>query len=191
MTAVERFDFLVYFRLGTFHMNMNKVIQDLGSGMKYDVNVDDILSYGYFRTKLGLHHISNDPGTIKKDGNFESHSQFCEDIGIELILAAFRSFLTKSDYNLEKSQGAAADLIMKFLKDSKIKYFYDPDNNRYDAFDDMEASCLDIIGRTIISLVQNAVEHEGDFLNRKEDHQDSKYAPRLLFNRIWFLQASE
>ena len=29
------------------------------------------------------------------------------------------------------------------------------------------------------------------FLNRKEDLQDSKYAPRLLFNRIWYLQASE
>jgi hypothetical protein len=68
----------------------------------------------------------------------------------------------------------------------------------------MMSSCKDNAGRTVISLVLNSVEHEGDgfglrairtvmipyFLNRKEDIQDSKYAPRLLFNRIWFLQAS-
>ena len=61
--------------------------------MPNEVNVDDILSYGYFKTILGLHHISNNPDVIKKDGNFEHHSQFCEDIGIELIVEAFRTYL--------------------------------------------------------------------------------------------------
>ena len=69
----------------------------------------------------------------------------------------------------------------------------------------MMSSCKDTAGRTVVSLVLDSVEHEGDglglravrtvmipyFLNRKENIQDSKYASRLLFNRIWFLQASK
>ena len=56
-----------------------------------------------------------------------------------------------------------------------------------------------------MSLVLSSVEHESDglglravrlamipyFLNRKQDHQDSKYAARLLVNRIWYMQASQ
>ena len=47
VTARERYDFLTYFRLGTFHMAMNKIIQDIGAGMTNEVNVDDLLSLGY------------------------------------------------------------------------------------------------------------------------------------------------
>ena len=69
VSAVERFDFLTYFRLGTFHMGMNKIIQDVVAGMKSDVNVEDTLSLGYFKTTRGLHHITNIPDAIK--GRFQ------------------------------------------------------------------------------------------------------------------------
>ena len=68
----------------------------------------------------------------------------------------------------------------------------------------MMTAAKDNASRTVISLVLHSVEHEGDglglralrtvmipyMLNRKEI-QDSKYAPRLLFNKIWFIQASK
>ena len=206
VTAVERFDFLKIFRLGTFHLGMNKIIQDIVAGMKSEVNVEDTLSLGYFKTTLGVHHITNNPDAIKRDGNFECHSQFCEDIGTELLIEAFKTFLVKFEDHIDKTENGAVELIHKFLETMDIKFYYDPDNyEELNVHDDMMSSCKDNAGRTVISLVQNSVEHEGDglglralrtvmipyFLNRKEDLQDSKYAPRLLFNRIGFLQASQ
>ena len=206
VTAVERFDFLKIFRLGTFHLGMNKVIQDVVAGMKSEVNVEDTLSLGYFKTTLGLHHITNNPDIIKKDGNFEHHSQFCEDIGSELLIEAFKTFVDKAEAPIEKTQDAAVKFILDFLNTMDIKYYYDPENcEEKKVNDDMMSSCKDNASRSLISLVLKSVEHEGDglglralrtvmipyFLNRKIEIQDSKYAPRLLFNRIWFLQASE
>ena len=205
VTAVERFDFLVYFRLGTFHMGMNKIIQDMGAGMKSEVNVEDTLSLGYFKTTLGLNHITNNPDAIKRDGNFEYHSQFCDDVGTELLIEAFKTFIDKYNDDIDKTEDGAVQLILELLKTSDLKYYYDPDNyEELDVHDDMLSSCKDNAARTIISLVLDSVEHEADgmglralrtvmipyFLNRKENLQDSKYAPRLLFNRIWYLQAS-
>ena len=175
--------------------------------MPNEVNVDDILSYGYFKTILGLHHISNNPDVIKKDGNFEHHSQFCEDIGIELLVEAFRSYMKgRESQVMEVSEVSAIKLIEDFLDKMHIKYYYDPQNHdNKNVHDDMMASCRDLAGRTLISLVLNAVEREGDglglravrtvmilyCLNRKQDVQDSKYAARLLNNRIWYLQSSD
>ena len=206
VSAVERFDFLVYFRLGTFHMGMNKVIQDIQAGIKCEVNVEDTLSLGYFKTTLGLHHITNKADAIKKDGNFEYHAQFIEDIGTELLVEAFKHFVEKNDVHINETEDGAVKLLLEFLKNLDIKYYYDPDNyEEVSPYDDMMSSCKDNAGRALISLIQNSVEHEGDglglralrtvmityFFNRKENVQDSKYAPRLLFNRIWYLQASQ
>ena len=206
VTAVERFDFLKIFRLGTFHLGMNKVIQDIVAGMKSEVNVEDSLSLGYFKTVLGLHHISNQPDVIKRSGNFEHHSQFCEDIGTEILIEAFKTYLDEMEDSVEHTEDGAVKLILDFLKNMDIKYFFDPDNNEeLGVHDDMMSSCKDTAGRTVVSLVLDSVEHEGDglglravrtvmipyFLNRKENIQDSKYASRLLFNRIWFLQSSK
>ena len=205
VTAVERFDFLRIFRLGTFHLRMNKTIQDIVAGIKSEVNVDDTLSLGFFKTLLGLTHISNQPDHIKKDGNYEAHAQFSDDIGSELLIQAFNTFVKKSGFTIVKTENGAVDLILNFLESADIKYFFDPlKNEECNVFDDMLSSCRDNAGRTVISLVLKAVEHEGDglglraarsvmipyFLNRKEDIQDSKYAPRLLSNRIAFLQSS-
>ena len=206
ISAVERFDFLVYFRLGTFHMGMNKVIQDIQAGIKSEVNIEDSLSLGYFKTTLGLHHITNKADAIKKDGNFEYHAQFIEDIGTELLVEAFKHYVENYDVSIVESNDGAVKLLLGFLKNLDIKYYYDPDNyEEANPYDDMMSSCKDNAGRALISLIQTSVEHEGDglglralrtvmmtyFLNRKENLQDSKYAPRLLFNRIWYLQASQ
>ena len=205
VTAVERFDFLRVFRLGTFHLRLNKTIQDVVAGIKSEVNVDDTLSLGFFKTILGLNHISNQPDFIKKDGNYEAHAQFCDDVGVELLIQAFKTFVKKPECRIVKTEKGAVDLILNFLKTEDIKYFYDPLNHdESEVFDDMLSSVKDNAGRTLVSLVLKAVEHEGDglglraartvmipyFLNRKADTQDSKYAPRLLFNRIAFLQSS-
>ena len=206
VTAVERFDFLKVFRLGTFHLGMNKVIQDIQAGMKSEVNVEDTLSLGYFKTILGLHHITNNPDVIKKDGNYEPHAQFCDDIGRELLIEAFKTFIDQEDkMPVEKTEDTAVKIILEFLETMDIKYFYDHENyEEKKVHDDMMTAAKDNASRTLISLVLHSVEHEGDglglralrtvmipyMLNRKEI-QDSKYAPRLLFNRIWFIQASK
>jgi hypothetical protein len=183
-----------------------KIIQDITAGIKSEVNVEDTLSLGNFKTTLGFHHITNNPDAIKRDGNFEYHSQFCEDVGSELLIEAFKTFVAKYDEDIDKTEDGGVKLILEYLKRSDIKYYYDPENyNEIGVHDDMMSSCKDNAARTVMSLVLDSVEHEGDglglravrtvlipyFLNRKEDHQDSKYAPRLLFNRICYLQASE
>ena len=184
---------------------MNKVIQDLVAGMKSDVNVDDILSYAYLKTTLGLNHISNQPDFIKRDGNYEAHSQFCDDIGSEFLIQAFKTFVSEQSCPSVKTEKSAVEFILKFLETADIKFFYDANNyEESDVYDDMMSSVKDIAGRTVMSLVLKAVEQEGDglglraartamipyFLNRKFDIQDSKYAARLLSNRIAFLQSS-
>ena len=207
VSAIDRFEFLKIFRLGTFHLWMNKIIQDVTAGMKSEVNVEDILSLGYFKTILGLNHITNKPEVIKRDGNFEHHAQFCDEVGKELLIEGFKTFVDqRGDVASEKTEDAAVHLVLEFLDVMDIKYFYDPDNNEEkDIHDDIMSSCKDNAGRTVISLALHSVEHEGDglglralrtvlipyMLNRKAEVQDSKYAPRLLINKIMFLQASE
>ena len=173
--------------------------------MKSEVNIDDTLSLGFFKTVLGLSHISNQPDIIKKDGNYEAHAQFCEDVGMELLIQAFKTFVAKHGSPEVLTEKAAIEFILDFLTTSEIRFLYDAENHEEnEVFDDMLSSCKDNAGRTVMSLVLKAVEHEGDglglraartamipyFLNRKEDVQDSKYAARLLSNRIAFLQSS-
>ena len=206
VTAVERFDFLRVFRLGTFHLRMNKTIQDLAAGMKSVINVDDILSLGFFRTILGLNNISNEADFIKKDGNYEAHAQFCDEVGTELLIEAFNTYAGKKNFSgVSKTEQFGVQLILNFLDKSGIQFYFDPKKTEDPVeFDDMLAACRDNAGRTVLSLVLKAVEKEADglglralrtvmipyFLNRKENVQDSKYAARLLSNRIAFLQSS-
>ena len=173
--------------------------------MKSEVNIEDTLSLGFFKTLLGLSHISNQPDIIKKDGNYEAHAQFCDDVGTELLIQAFKTFVAKHGSPEVQTEEVAEEFILDFLTTTDIKFFYDSENHEEkEVFDDMLSSCKDNAGRTVVSLVLKAVEHEGDglglraartamipyFLNRKVDVQDSKYAARLLCNRIAFLQSS-
>ena len=167
--------------------------------------MEDTLSLGFFKTTLGFHHITNNPDAIKRAGNYEYHAQFCEDIGKELLIEAFKTFVDENEDPITKTLEGAVSLLVKFLKISDIKYHYDPDSvEEIKVHDDMMSSCKDNATRSLLSLVLSSVEHEADglglrairlvlipyFLNKKSQIQDSKYAARLLFNRIWYLQAS-
>ena len=114
VSAVERFDFLRIFRLGTFHLRMNKTIQDICGCMRSEVNVDDVPSCGFFKTILGLHYISNDPEYIKKDGNYEAHAQFINDIGSELLIKAFKSYVELKGHPLDKNESTAMNYLLSF-----------------------------------------------------------------------------
>ena len=49
-----------------------------------------------------------------------------------------------------------------------IKYFYDESNyDEKDYFDDCLSACRDNCGRTVISLVADAMEHAGDGLGMR------------------------
>ena len=205
VSAVERFEFMPVFRIGMFHLRMNKSIMDIESGMKGLVNVEDELSLGYFRTVLGLNSITNKAENIKRCGEFEKHDQFLLVVGKEILINAFKSFMASYKGTITKTTEGATDLILKFLSVSDIKYFYDPNNfDEKDKFDDILSSCRDNAGRTVLSMVSDKVEHEGDglgiravrkamipyFLNKKVV-QSSKYAMSLLSDLVNYMGASE
>jgi hypothetical protein len=184
---------------------MNKTIQDIECCMKTEVNIDDELSLGYFRTCLGLNRISNKAETIKRCGEFERHDQFVLEVGQEILISAFKTFIEDKNMPVNKNIEDAQNLILRFLDESDIKYFYD--NNNFDeklVFDDCLSSCRDIAGRTVLSLVADTVEHEGDglgiravrkvmmmYMLNKKEAQTSKYARSLLSNLVYFMGASE
>ena len=188
-----------------FHLRMNKSIQDLESGMPAETNVEDELSLGYFRTHLALSDISNKAENIKRCGAFEKHDNFLLKVGEEILINGFKTFLSKNTESITKTTEGAISLILRFLRESDIKYFYDSDNfDEKLKFDDVLSACRDISGRTVLSLVADKVEHEGDglgiravrkaiipyFLNRKIA-QTSKYAISLMTNMVCFMGASE
>ena len=188
-----------------FHLRMNKSIQDLECGMPTEVNVDDELSLGYFRTYLGLNQITNKADNIKRCGEFEKHDQFLLEVGKEILIDAFKTFLRDNTASIVKTTAGAISLILRFLSESDIKYFYDPENfDEKVKFDDVLSACRDTAGRTFLALVADKVEHEGDgmgvravrkvmipyFLNKKIA-QTSKYAISLMSNLVNFMGASE
>ena len=204
VTAIERYDFMKMFRLGLFHLRMTKTIQDLECGMKNEVNLDDVLSLGWFRTILGLNNISNKEENIKRCGQFEYHDQFCLEIGSALLISAFKTFLKSEPSTPAKTHEGAVQFILEFLEFSDIKYFYDTENyDEKDPFDDCLSSCKENASRTVLSMVADVMEHEGDglglrgmrtimipyFLNKRKQ-QTSKYAPMLLLNKVYFMGAS-
>ena len=203
-SAFERYEFMPIFRIGMFHLRLNKTIQDYGCGMPVEVNIEDELSLGYFRTILGLNHISNNAENIKRCGEFERHDNFLLEVGKEILINGFKTFLTTYTAYSPRTTEGAKNLIMKFLKKADIKFFYDPDDFEEKVkFDDCLSACRNNAGRTVLSLVADKVEHEGDsfgirairkvmmfyFLNRKLV-QNSKYAMALLSNLVYFMGAS-
>jgi hypothetical protein len=173
--------------------------------MQSEVNIEDELSLGYFRTTLGLNNVSNNADTIKKCGEFERHDQFVLEVGKEILINGFKTFMENKIVPANKSFEEAKILILGFLEEFDIKYFYDEKNyNQKNFFDDALSSCRDIAGRTVLSLVADNVEHEGDglgiravrkvmmlYMLNKKIAQTSKYARALLFNLVYFLGASD
>ena len=148
---------------------------------------------------------SNQAENIKRCGEFEKHDQFVLAVGTEMLIIAFKFFMSKYTYPLEKTTLGAINLILKFLDVSDIKYFGNPQNfDEKDRFDDVLSSCRDICGRTVLSLVTDKTEHEGDglgirvvrrvmipyFLNKKIV-QSSKYTSSLLSDLVNFMGQSE
>ena len=173
--------------------------------MQSEVNIEDEPSLGFFRTTLGLNSISNNPDTIKKCGEFERHDQFVLEVGKEILINGFKTFVEAKRTPPNKSFEEAKILILSFLEEYDIKYFYDQNNyNEKEVFDDVLSSCRDLAGRTVLSLVADKAEHEGDglairavrkimmmYMLNKKLAQTSKYARALLFNLVYFMGASD
>ena len=163
------------------------------------------MSHGYFRTVLGLNHISNKADNIKRVGEFEKHDNFLLEIGKEILVNAFKTYMGNTREPILKTPEGAQKLILKFLNKTDIKYFFNPhDYDERDPYDDVLSACKSNASRTVMSLVADKVEHEGDglgiravrmsmifyFLNKKLA-QTSKYASSLLSNLVYFLGASD
>ena len=183
---------------------MNKTIMDYKALMKFDVN--DVLSLGWFKGFLTMNSISNDGSKIKKSGSYELHDQYEKEIGRQLLLNAFRNFSIKNPDVVRTSNPTEAKMmILKFLDDSDIKYFYDKENadEKY-KFDDLLSMCRDLCSRTVHAMVTDKMEEEADavglramkktmvvyFVNKKLV-QDSKYSTGLLLDLVMEEGASE
>ena len=192
VTAIERLEFIRYFRIALFHTKMSKVFMDYKASMADDDNVDDVLSLSWFKAWLGLKDITNQESKIKKPGNFEFHDQFITELGLQFLANAFTNYLEANEDIPEITTTAEAEqFILSFLEHSGVKFFFDPDNcEEQDKFNDLLSYCRDLCSRTVLSIVFDKMEEEGDalglrafrtsmiiyFLNRKQTVQDSKYA---------------
>ena len=77
VTAIERLEYLDYFRFALFHTKMSKVFMDFKACMINDRNVDDPLTLSYFKALLGgLDSITNQESKMKKPGSFEGRFQY-------------------------------------------------------------------------------------------------------------------
>ena len=149
--------------IGTFHMRMNKTIQDIENGMPTEVNREDELSLGYYRTILNMTQITNIANNIKKD--FEKHDQFILAVGEEIIVHTFNHFLQSNKQHYEQTKEGASRMILSFLEQMDFKYYYDPQNfDEKEPYDDALSACRSYASRTIMSLVADAVVHQCDGL---------------------------
>ena len=195
------------FLLALFHTKMSKVFMDYKACMIDEDNVDDILTLAWFKSWLNLKNITNQESKIKKPGSFEVHDQYITELGLQFLVNAFENFLEANGDTLEiTNETEAEQLILDFLEQSGIKYYFEPENvEEKDRFDDLLSYCQDLCSRTVLSIVSDKLEEECDaeglrgfrismilyFLNRKQDVQDSKYAYSLLLDLVMELSASE
>ena len=89
--------------------------------------------------------------------------------GWEMIVNAFQNYLKKHPDSLKCVQDStsAQSLVLRFLEESGIKYYYHPEDTVEDPakkFDDLLLYCKDLCSRTIHSLVIDKLEEENDAL---------------------------
>ena len=134
------------------------------------------------------------------------HDQFITELGLQFLVNAFENYIEKNASTLKvENEEEAHQLILDFLEENSIFYYYDPDNcEEKDKFDDLLSYCRDLSSRAVLSLVADKLEEECDalglqafrismiiyFLNRKQHVQDSKYAYSLLLDLIQELRSS-
>ena len=136
---------------------------DYGALMKNENNIDDKLTLSWFKGWLGgLDNISNQEDKIKKTGRFELHDQFINELGIQYLVNAFKNYIeNKSDSFSVTDSDKAETLILNFLDECEIRYFFDPAGTveEADKFDDLLTYCKDLCGRTVLSLVTDKGRH--------------------------------
>ena len=162
VTALERLEFIKYFKVALFHMKMNKVIMDYRACMKNEDSIDDKLTLSWFRGWLGMDKkISNSESKMKKSGNFEIHDQFITELGIQFLANAFKNFLKNKSESINVNNGTdAQQLILDFLDESDIKYVFDIENaEEKSKFDDLLSYCKDLCSRTVLSIVLDKESH--------------------------------
>ena len=206
VTAYERLEYVKFFRPELFHLKMNKVQQDFAFTMNPDINAKDKLSVGWFNGLLDMStKVTSNAATIKMSGCFELHDNFYMSIGKQFLLSGFKTFIKDIDLSqITQDFPSCKFLILEFLKNSGIEYFFDPESaKKSEPFDDLLSHVIDVCERTVLSLVFDKMEEEADslglhalrivmipyFLGRKEK-LDSKYASTLLTDLVMELSAS-
>ena len=143
--------------------------------------------------------ISNKEDDIKKDGNYEKHKKFFQEVGHEFIKSSFEAFAKEAKPEFEETKEGAIVLIRTYMKEKGIKWLWEPKCDEPVYLDRAHEVGCDLIVRTLIVDVLELIIHNGDstglhavwrylvvfYLNSK-DTQRSKYAYEMLLNIVTY-----
>ena len=123
-------------------------------------------------------------------GKFEKHDQLFTELGTQYLINAFENYLSRFPDCLlvVNSNQTAQKLVLEFLKDSKIEFYFSLSRAEDPKADDLRTYCRDLVSRLVLSLLIDRCEKAEDplglrairrilipyFLNRKSQVQDSK-----------------
>ena len=154
VTALERLEYIRYFKVALFHGKMNKIFQDYKACMPDEDNIDDKLTLAWFKAWLGLDIITNVDSKIKRDGNYEVHDQYVTEVGLQFLSNGFANYLVTNGDKIDvRDSDGAQKVILDFLNQSDIKFVYDPENTEENSkFDDLLTYAKDLCSRTVLSV---------------------------------------
>ena len=143
-TAFGRLEFLFLgpFRLQLLHMKMKKVVVDFTSGMKNEINFEDVLSIPW-SAALARIKVTNKGKDIKKnDSTFERHDQFITALQSSYLVNLFDNYQNQfpdklaSITNLED----IVSYVWEMLESFDIQLFFDPDKRSEDEDENDDSS---------------------------------------------------
>ena len=145
-TAFGRLEFISGpFRLQLLHMKMKKVSVDFSSGMRQEINFEDVLSLSW-SASLARVKVSNKSKDIKKnDSTFELHDQFISAVQESYFVNMYDNYIKCHPLALEdiKSSDDVVEFIHDMLASYNIQLYFDPDHElkEEEEFDDLYVYC--------------------------------------------------
>ena len=209
VSAVGRLEFLGPFRLGLFHLQMNKLGIDIGAGMPDETYNEDILSLKHVMTLLNAHWFTGVQKNINKTGMFEKHKQYHEAYQLAALVNMYENYL-KSEGIQESSIKSKSDIenfLRGMLDRYGCKWYWDPrnpDDPLTNTKCDLMIALRDQVIRLLWDLAFTACEKHNDskglrtlrrisvaFFRNKAKAATSKYALYTFLDLVVDLSASE
>ena len=209
-TALEKFRYCAYFRMGGFHTKLNKVSLDTKRSLcGLDINSVDVGSLGHLNGLFNLKLVVEDK-KIRSGGQFEVQDQGLTCVGFSYLTSAMEAYLTevlKGKIGVNKDLDGATKIILGCLNNFKILVTFkaaEVEKASVDDADDLRKTGRLLAAQALVSEVGDYFESTGDamglrglnislisyFLGRKKIKADAKYAAALLSELLQYQAAS-